>query len=98
MKDIVEIKTYLTQKKSQLKKRGITEIGIFGSYVKNSATPESDIDILIDIQRPSPIGLLELLEIENQLSEELNTKVDLVIKSDLKPAIGSQILREVQYI
>lgn len=98
MKDIVEIKKYLTRKKAQLNKYGITEIGIFGSYIKNSATPNSDIDILIDIQRPSTIGLLELLEIENQLSEELNTKVDLVIKSDLKPAIGSQILREVQYI
>ncbi len=98
MKDIVEIKKYLTRKKTQLNKYGITEIGIFGSYIKNSATPNSDIDILIDIQRPSTIGLLELLEIENQLSEELNTKVDLVIKSDLKPAIGSQILREVQYI
>ncbi|MBL7005575.1 MAG: nucleotidyltransferase family protein [Spirochaetia bacterium] len=98
MKDIIEIKKYLTRKKAQLNKYGITEIGIFGSYIKNSATPNSDIDILIDIQRPSTIGLLELLEIENQLSEELNTKVDLVIKSDLKPAIGSQILREVQYI
>jgi len=98
MKDITEIKTYLTRKKPQLIKCGITEIGIFGSYIKNSATPKSDIDILIDIQRPSTIGLLELLEIENQLSEELNTKVDLVIKSDLKPAIGSHILREVQYI
>ena len=98
MKDIAEIKTYLTQKKPQLRKYGITEIGIFGSYIKNSATHKSDIDILIDIQRPSTIGLLELLEIENHLSEELNTKVDLVIKSDLKPAIGSHILREVQYI
>ena len=98
MKDIAEIKTYLTWKKHQLKKYGITEIGIFGSYIKNSATHKSDIDILIDIQRPSTIGLLELLEIENQLSEELNTKVDLVIKSDLKQAIGSHILREVQYI
>jgi uncharacterized protein len=98
MKDIAEIKTYLTRKKPQLRKYGITEIGIFGSYIKNSATHKSDIDILIDIQRPSTIGLLELLEIENQLSEELNTKVDLVIKSDLKPAIGSHILREVQYI
>ena len=98
MKDIAEIKTYLIQKKPQLRKYGITEIGIFGSYIKNSATHNSDIDILIDIQRPSTIGLLELLEIENQLSEELNTKVDLVIKSDLKPAIGSHILQEVQYI
>ena len=41
---------------------------------------------------------MELIEIENQLSDDLNTKVDLVIKSDLKPAIGEQILQEVQYL
>ena len=98
MKDVADIKTYLLKKKPQLRKYGITEIGLFGSYVKGSATSKSDVDILIDIKRPSTIGLLELLEIENQLSEELDTKVDLVIKSDLKPAIGAHILREVQYI
>jgi len=56
MKDITEIKAYLSRKKPQLKKYGITEIGIFGSYIKKSATTKSDIDILIDIQRPSTIG------------------------------------------
>ena len=98
MKDITEVKRHLVNKKRDLQKYGITEIGIFGSYVRGSATPSSDIDLLIEIQRPSSIGLLELLAIENQLSEELNAKVDLVIKSDLKPAIGSRILQEVQYI
>ncbi|MCF7953522.1 MAG: nucleotidyltransferase domain-containing protein [Spirochaetales bacterium] len=98
MKDISEIKTYLARKKPQLEKYGITEIGIFGSYGRGTAAADSDIDILIDIRRPSLIGLLELLEIENQLSEDLQAKVDLVLKSDLKPAIGSHILREVQYI
>ncbi len=98
MKELREIKAYLSGKKSHLQKYGITEIGIFGSYVKGLETSESDVDILIDIKRPATIGLLELIEIENQLSEELNTKVDLVIKSDLKPAVGEQILQEVQYI
>lgn len=98
MKDVAEIRKYLSNIKPRLQKHGITEIGIFGSYIKGLATSKSDIDILIDIQSPSTIGLLELLEIENQLSEELETKVDLVIKSDLKPAIGEHILREVQYI
>jgi len=98
MKELSDIKTYLSSKKSHLHEYGITEIGIFGSYVKGLETSQSDIDILIDIKRPATIGLLELIEIENELSEELNTKVDLVIKSDLKPAIGKQILKEVQYI
>jgi uncharacterized protein len=98
MKNIVEIKEYLSRKKPQLKKYGITEIGLFGSYIKDTETLKSDIDVLIDIQRPSKIGLIELLKLENQFSEELNVKVDLVVKSDLKPAIGERILQEVLYI
>jgi uncharacterized protein len=98
MKKLSEIRAYLTRQKQYLQRYGITEIGLFGSYIRDSANDQSDIDILIDIKRPSKIGLLELLEIEEMLSSDLNTKVDLVIKSDLKPAIGAQILREVQYI
>lgn len=98
MKNIEEIKAYLAQKKPLLREYGITEIGIFGSYLKGSETNISDIDVLVEIQRPSRIGLLELIELENMLSEELKTKVDLVVKSDLKPSIGTQILQEVQYI
>lgn len=98
MKGVEEIKAYLEKKKPFLEKFGITEIGIFGSYVKGTETSNSDIDILISIRKPSRIGLLELIEIENQLSNELDTRVDLVVKSGLKPAIGSRILREVQYI
>lgn len=98
MKDIEEIKDYLAKKKPLLRKYGITEIGVFGSYLKGSETNRSDIDVLVDIQRPSRIGLLELIELENILSEELQTKVDLVVKSDLKPSIGTRILQEVQYI
>jgi len=98
LKGVEEIKAYLEKKKPFLEKFGITEIGIFGSYVKGTETSNSDIDILISIRKPSRIGLLELIEIENQLSNELDTRVDLVVKSGLKPAIGSRILREVQYI
>lgn len=98
MKDITEIKEYLSNKKTLFQKYGITEIGIFGSYINGSATSGSDIDILVDIKRPSAIGLIELIELENQISEDLNTKVDLVIKSDLKPVIGERILQAVQYI
>ena len=84
MKDIEEIKAYLTKKKPLLREYGITEIGIFGSFLKGSETNSSDIDVLVDIQRPSRIGLLELIELENILSEELQIQVDLVVKSDLK--------------
>ena len=98
MTDLVKIKKILHQKKTLFKKYGITEIGIFGSYIRGQENPQSDIDILIDISRPSTLGLIELIEIENKLTEELDTKVDLVLKCNLKPLIGKNILQEVQYL
>jgi predicted nucleotidyltransferase len=98
MKTIDEIKSVLQSEKEELTRLGITEIGVFGSYVRGEAAIESDIDILIDISPNSSLTLLSLIELEQSLSERLNTKVDLAIKGDLKPNIGKQILSEVVYV
>ncbi|PKL92428.1 MAG: hypothetical protein CVV21_03715 [Candidatus Goldiibacteriota bacterium HGW-Goldbacteria-1] len=92
-----EIKKRLKDKKKELADTySITEIGLFGSYVRGEEHSGSDIDVLISFkEEPSLYGFIEL---ENKLSELLETKVDLVEKSALKPGIGKNILSEVQYI
>lgn len=98
MKSIDEIKSVLQSEKEELNRLGITEVGIFGSYVRGEAAIESDIDILIDVSPDSPLTLLSLIELEQSLSEKLDKKVDLAIKADLKPNIGKHILSEVVYV
>jgi predicted nucleotidyltransferase len=68
-------------------------LGIFGSYVHGEAKRSSDVDILVEFdQVPS---LLEFIRMEDDLSEKLGIKVDLVMKKSLKPYIGRSILEEV---
>ena len=98
MVDLDTIRQALKGKKENLKKYGIIEIGIFGSYLRGEENTDSDVDILIDISRPAKLDLLDLLAIEHELSQDLDTSVDLVLKSDLKPAIGKKILSEVEYV
>jgi predicted nucleotidyltransferase len=98
MSTIDEIKKTLSSEKERMKKIGISQIGIFGSYVKGSQNPDSDIDILIEITSDSALTFFSLLKLESELSEMLNTKVDLVLKNDLKPFIAKQILSEVEYV
>jgi len=74
----------------------LKSIGIFGSYVKGIESPESDIDILVDFS--SPIDLFSFLELEEELENLCNIKVDLVSANSLKPHIGKHILSEVEYI
>ena len=83
-------------KPSLIDRYRIKEIGLFGSYVRNEATENSDIDILVDFK--SPISLFDFIDMEDELSELLKTKVDLVSKKALKPNIGKRILQEVQNI
>ena len=98
MKTVDEIKSVLQSEKDKLNQLGIKEIGVFGSYVRGEAANESDIDILIDISADSSLTLFSLIELEQSLSEKFNKKVDLAIKSDLKPNIGKRILSEVVYV
>jgi predicted nucleotidyltransferase len=56
-------------------------IGIFGSYAREENTPESDLDILVKFK--NGITLLQLIKLENDLSEKLGIKVDLVTEGAL---------------
>ena len=77
-------------------KYGVTEIGIFGSYVRGEQKPDSDIDILINLTDPPKIGLLDLVDLQYYLSDLLEMEVDVAIKSNLRKRIGRRILSEVQ--
>ena len=70
----------------------IQSLGIFGSFVRGEAGEESDLDILVEFA--SPPTLFEFVRLQNELSDRLGLKVDLVMKSALKAVIEKQILKE----
>lgn len=98
MQVIERIKNVLREEKNSLSVLGIDQVGLFGSFVRGEEKSDSDIDVLVNISDDSTITLFTLADIEIRLSEKLNRKVDLVIKSDLKPNIGKHILAEVMYV
>ena len=68
MKTLDEIRQILKERKSfLLRKYGISGMGIFGSYSRGEERPESDLDILIDLERPVRLGLLGLIELEHSV-------------------------------
>jgi len=92
-----ELKKVLRNYKSLLKdKYHVNTLGIFGSYVRNEQAGDSDLDILVDFT--APISLFEFIDMEEELSELLHLKVDLVSRNALKPYIGKRILNEVQLV
>jgi len=96
MKTLTEIKEILRDQEPYLvEKFGVSIIGVFGSYVRNEQLPESDLDVLVELDRPPKITLIGLVELEQYLSEVLGVRVDIAIKKNLKKRIGERILREV---
>lgn len=94
-----KIKKNLKEHDSELREKyGIKEIGVFGSYMRGEQKKGSDIDILVEFYPDAEMDLITFVELEEHLSDLLGIKVDLVMKSALKPRIGKQILKEVVYI
>jgi len=97
MRTFDELKRILQDRKDELSTTyGINEIGLFGSYATDKQKKSSDLDILVQFQKP--IDLLTFVRLKYYLSEILGVNVDLVMKTALKPSIGKEILREVMYV
>ncbi len=97
MKTLDEIKELIQDHKDELRQQyGLKEIGVFGSYVRGVQRENSDLDVLIEFEKP--VGFVKFLMLENRLSELLGVKVEMVTKKALKPFIGKRILQEVIYV
>jgi len=79
-----------------LRRYGVKRVGLFGSCVRGEMTPDSDIDILVDIEKD--ISLLDFVGIKLELEEVLNRKVDLVEYSTIKPLLRESILSRQEII
>jgi predicted nucleotidyltransferase len=86
----------LKELKPTLKKEfAVSEIGLFGSFSDGTFSEESDIDLLVELERP--IGW-KFFSLELYLEKVFNRRVDLVTKSALKEPIKNTILNQVNYV
>lgn len=80
------------------KENDIVFMAIFGSFVRGEEKKKSDIDIAIEFDDEKPKSLLDLVHVENELSEIFKRKVDLGIFSSLKPSILEDVKKEMLVI
>jgi predicted nucleotidyltransferase len=75
---------------------GITRIGIFGSLARGEATDASDVDVVVELERPD---LLLLVGIKQELEELLQRPVDVVrYRERMNPFLKKRILRDAVYV
>jgi predicted nucleotidyltransferase len=96
MRNLASIKATLTSLKPELESKfHVKSIGIFGSAVRNDFTPESDIDLIVDFDKPIGISFIDLADF---IEKKMNSKVDLVSLKGIKPQYFSLIEKEIVYV
>ena len=98
MKTLEDIQHILIQHKGVLRERfGVCRLAVFGSYARREATSQSDVDILVEFERP--IGW-EIVDLHNYLETVLGVKVDLATPGALKrkPWLWQSIQEELAYV
>jgi predicted nucleotidyltransferase len=79
-----------------LQRYGVSKAALFGSSVRNQMRPDSDVDILVQID--SDISLLDFVGLKIELEEELKRNVDIVEYDTIKPLLRKVILKEQKVI
>ncbi len=75
-----------------LQRYGVKRVGLFGSCVRGEMKEDSDIDILVEIEKD--ISLLDFVGIKLEIEDALGRKIDLVEYSTIKPLLKERILNE----
>lgn len=73
----------------------VKKIGLFGSYSDDSYTEESDIDLLVEFEKP--VGW-KFFTLEIFLEDIFGRKIDLVTQNALREQIKERILNQVKYV
>ena len=79
--------TTLNQLRKYFASKPIKKAYLFGSYARGEATPESDVDILAELEETTTIGMIEFIKIMDDLEDILKRKIDLVTTDGLSPYI-----------
>jgi uncharacterized protein len=76
----------------------IVKLAVFGSVLRDDFRPDSDIDVLVEFEPGTHVGLIRLGTIEGELSDLLKHPVDLNTPAALSPYFRDEVLREAETI
>ncbi|MEO6709265.1 MAG: nucleotidyltransferase family protein [Planctomycetota bacterium] len=82
----------LATHRDELSRLGARRLGLFGSFARNEARTDSDVDLLVDLDRHS---FDRYMDLKLFLEDLLGRRVDLVLSDHIKPALREHILRGV---
>ena len=93
----LEVIARLREHESGMQELGVKRIGLFGSFVRDEATSDSDVDVLVEFE-PGRKTFDSFMELSFFLEDILQRHVEVVTTEALSPHIGPRILESVEYV
>jgi predicted nucleotidyltransferase len=96
MGTLADILSVLRRERARLfTKYGLKSMAVFGSATRDDFRPDSDVDIMIEVERP--IGM-QFFDLEQDLERIVARKVDLVMRKAVKPHYMEYIEPDLRYV
>jgi predicted nucleotidyltransferase len=92
-----EILTILTEHQEPLRALGVKRLGLFGSFVRDQQTPNSDVDVIVEFM-PGKKTFDNFIQLSFLLEDLFQRRIELMTLEALSPHIGPHILKEVEYV
>ena len=83
--------------RSEIAGFGVKELALFGSFKRNQANEDSDVDLLVEFE-PGQKTFSNFMQLAFFLQDLFGRKVELLTRQSLSPFIGPKILKELEYV
>jgi predicted nucleotidyltransferase len=87
----------LRHSQAELRARGVRRAALFGSVARGESRPDSDIDVMIEIDPDAPIGVYEYVGLKDYIAGLFDAPVDVVSRDSLKPYIRPAATADAVY-
>jgi hypothetical protein len=78
----------------ELRAAGVVRLALFGSTARDEARADSDVDLLAALDGARDLSLIDVIRIENLISDLLGRPVDLIEEQALKPQLRQRVMQE----
>ena len=89
-----EVVAKLEALENSLRERGLRSLAVFGSVARGTARPDSDVDVLIDVEPGASFSLIDLVRLKDFLEDRLGRKVDVVTQDGLDADVRHRVQSE----
>lgn len=89
-----QVKAKLLPYAAELQAEGVLHLALHGSVARGEETPESDVDLIAELDETRKISLLDVVHIENRLTDILGVRADLSEKRSLRPDVAENAQRD----